>query len=107
MCPCPRGKYQTSPGSKSLISEVPSGPITVVRTRPLMTNAHSAAMACQCSSRIPPGFKRIETPASPLEIGSSLTVACLAEPPSVTCPLFCSMANRKVGSSSELSLRPS
>ncbi len=101
--PWPRGKYQTSPGSKSFTSEVPSGPITVVRTRPLTTKAHSAAMACQCSSRMPPGLSRIDTPARPLETGSSLMVACLAEPPSVLCPRgLSSIAYRKVGSSSEL-----
>ena len=52
------------------------------------------------------GIQRIDTPANPLETGNSLTVACLAQPPWVTCPLFCSMANRKVGNSSGLSLRP-
>ncbi len=51
--------------------------MTVVRTRPSMTNAHSAAVACQCSSRIAPGSSFIETPAIPLEIGSCLTVASL------------------------------
>ena len=47
MWPCPRGKYQTSPGSNSLVSARPCGSMTVVRTRPSMTNAHSAAVACQ------------------------------------------------------------
>ena len=53
------------------------GSMTVVRTRPSVTKAHSAAVACQCSSRMTPGSMRIETPASPLEIGSCTTVASL------------------------------
>ena len=44
--------------------------MTVVRTRPSVTKAHSAAVACQCSSRITPGSMRIDTPAMPFEIGS-------------------------------------
>ena len=77
MCPWPRGKYQTSPGSKSLVSELPCGSITVVRTCPLWTNAHSAAVACQCNSRMAPGSIFIDTPAMPLEIGNCSTVASL------------------------------
>ncbi len=77
MWPWPRGKYQMSPGSKSLVSARPRGSITVVRTRPSMTNAHSAAVACQCSSRMAPGSSFIDTPAIPLEIGNCLTVASL------------------------------
>ena len=42
-----------------------------------MTKAHSAAVACQCSSRMAPGSSLIETPAMPLEIGNCLTVASL------------------------------
>src|ERR1017187_7907380 len=34
-----------SPGSKSLVSQQPWGSITVVRTRPSVTKAHSAAVA--------------------------------------------------------------
>ena len=34
-------------GSKSFVSEFPCGSMTVVRTRPSITNAHSAAVACQ------------------------------------------------------------
>ena len=75
--PWPRGKYQMSPGSKSLVSEQPCGSMTVVRTAPSVTKAHSAAVACQCSSRITPGSMRIDTPARPLEIGSCATVASL------------------------------
>jgi len=101
MWPWPRGKYQTSPGPKSLVSEVPSGAMTVVRTRPVTTNAHSAALACQCSSRMPPGLRRIDTPAMPVEMGSCRTVACRAEPPSVTWPgSLSSSAKRKFGMSS-------
>src|ERR1700683_374801 len=33
-CPCPRGKYQVSPTSKSATSACPSGIITVTRHRP-------------------------------------------------------------------------
>jgi hypothetical protein len=51
--------------------------MTVVRTRPSVMNAHSAAVACQCSSRIAPCSIRIDTPAIPLEIGSWATVASL------------------------------
>ena len=51
--------------------------MTVVRTRPSITNAHSAAVACQCSSRMAPGSSFIETPAIPLEIGNCSTVASL------------------------------
>jgi hypothetical protein len=77
ICPCPRGKYQMSPGSNSFVSEVPDGSKTVVRTRPSITSAHSAAVACQGSSRMAHGSSRIETPAIPLEIGNCLTVASL------------------------------
>src|SRR5271170_4080651 len=97
--PWPRGKYQTSPGSKSLVSERPSGSTTVVRTRPSRTNAHSAAVACQCSSRVTPGSRRIETPAMPLEIGSSSTVASLPKLPSMTLPRDFSSENLNVGNS--------
>ena len=51
--------------------------MTVVRTRPSVTNAHSAAVACQWSSRMTPGCMRIETPASAFEIGNWTTVASL------------------------------
>ena len=40
--------------------------MTVVRVRPSITNAHSAAVACQCSSRMAPGSSVIETPGDPL-----------------------------------------
>ncbi len=66
-----------SPGSKSLVSEQPCGSMTVVRTRPSVTKAHSAAVACQCSSRITPGSMRMETPAIALEMGNWATVASL------------------------------
>ena len=79
MWPWPRGKYQTSPGSKSLVSAKPLGSITVVRTRPSSTNAHSAAVACQCNSRIAPGSSFIDTPAIPFEIGNCVDGGLLAE----------------------------
>ena len=41
----PLGKYQTSPVSKSSVSEAPSASMTVVRTVPSSTYAHSAAVA--------------------------------------------------------------
>src|ERR1700733_2374969 len=99
MCPWPRGKYQTSPGSKSLVSAKPSGSITVVRTRPLSTKAHSAAVACQCSSRMAPGSSFIDTPAMPLEIGNCSTVASLPKLLPMTLPSDFSRANLNVGSS--------
>jgi hypothetical protein len=103
MWPCPRGKYQTSPGPNSLVSAFPTGSIAVVRTRPSRTNAHSAAVACQCSSRIAPGSSCIETPAIPFEIGSCSTVASLPKLPPITFPCDASSANLKVGSSFLLS----
>jgi hypothetical protein len=39
---------------------------------------HSAAVACQCSSRMVPGSSRIETSAIPFEIGNCLTAAVVA-----------------------------
>ena len=86
-----------SPGSKSFVSAQPCGSITVVRTRPLMTNAHSAAVACQCSSRIAPGSKIIETPAIPFEIGSCSTVASRPTLPPITLPDDFSSSNLNVG----------
>lgn len=99
MWPCPRGKYQTSPGSKSLVSANPFGSITVVRTRPSRMKAHSAAVACQCSSRIAPTSSRIDTPAMPFEIGNCVTVASLPKLPPITLPCDFSSANLKVGNS--------
>ena len=99
MWPWPRGKYQTSPGSKSLVSAKPLGSITVVRTRPSSTNAHSAAVACQCNSRIAPGSSFIDTPAIPFEIGNCVTVASLPKLLPMTLPSDFSSANLKVGSS--------
>src|SRR5262245_13443878 len=98
MWPCPRGKYHTSPGSNPLVSLWPPGARTVVRTRPLVTNAHSAAVACQCSSRMTPGCSPMDTPAIPLEIGNCSTVASLAVPLLSAFPLDFSRANLNVGS---------
>src|SRR5438105_4960711 len=99
MWPCPRGKYHTSPVSKSLVSEYPPGAMTVVRTRPLSTNAHSAAVACQWSSRMLPGARPMDTPAIPLEMGNSSTVASRAVFLPITFGLDFSRAYLKVGSS--------
>src|SRR5205807_76906 len=63
------------------------------------TNAHSAAVACQWSSRMAPGPSPILTPAIPLEIGNCLTVASLAVFWPLTRPFDFSKANLKVGSS--------
>ena len=99
MWPWPRGKYHTSPGSKSFVSAFPCGSMTVVRTRPSITNAHSAAVACQWSSRMAPGSSFIETPAIPLEIGNCSTVASLPKLPPITLPSDFSSSNLKVGNS--------
>src|SRR6266404_291155 len=45
--------------------------------------AHSAAV-CQCSSRIPPAFSLMLTPAIVFETGSSRTVTSLDHPPANT-----------------------
>src|SRR2546430_15260293 len=50
-------------------------------TCPSMPYAHSAATACQCSSRRPPGCRRIETPAILFETGKLLVLTSLAVPP--------------------------
>ncbi len=60
--PCPFGKYQTSPGPKSEISASPLGAMTVTRQRPLTTYAHSAAIACQWSSRKRAGLQTHRIP---------------------------------------------
>jgi hypothetical protein len=99
MWPWPRGKYQTSPGPKSFVSAYPRGEMTVVRTFPLRTNAHSAAEACQWSSRMPPGSSSIEAPAIPFEIGSSSTEATLTELLPKIFPADFSNSNLNVGSS--------
>ena len=48
-----------------------------------MTKAHSAAMACQCSSREAPGSRNMWTPAIPWLMGNWWTVASFAQPPEV------------------------
>ena len=67
---------------KMSVAASPLGEITVPITLPSMTNAHSAAMACQCSSRMPPGLRRMDTPAMCSEMGNSVIVASKAEPAS-------------------------
>src|ERR1700757_4346060 len=88
-----------SPESKSFVSVCPAGLITVVRTRPLNTNAHSAAVACQCNSRITPGSSCIDTPAIPFEIGNCSTVTSLPKLFPRTLPLDFSSSNLNVGNS--------
>ena len=72
--PWPFGKYHRSPGPKLLISLAPSGPSATVWQRPAMTNAHSDAMACQCSSREAPGSRNMCTPDIAREIGNCSAV---------------------------------
>src|ERR1700694_4481664 len=70
-----------SPGPNSFSWTVPSGETIVVMMCPSMTYAHSAAIPCQCSSRRPPGCRRIDTPAILCEMGKLLTLTSLAVPP--------------------------
>ncbi len=44
-----------------------------MRQLPAITYAHSASL-CQCSSRMPPGVRRMFTPAISVAIGSSRVV---------------------------------
>src|SRR4029077_15119544 len=88
-----------SPGSKSFVAVCPAGLITVVRTRPFSTNAHSAAVACQCNSRITPGSSCIETPAIPFEIGNCSTVTSLPKLFPRTLPFDFSSSNLNAGNS--------
>src|SRR5580704_1178376 len=99
-CAYPRGKYHTSPGPKLLTSLRPSGSNVVVWHRPVSTNAHSAASACQCNSRIAPGCRRIDTPARPSATGICLTVDSFAVPAAYTRPVCDSIGYRKDGSGS-------
>lgn len=46
-----------------------------------MMYAHSLSL-CQCSSRYTPGPRRMFTPASSTDVGSSRTVVSRAQPPS-------------------------
>src|SRR5438132_12982910 len=73
--------------------------MTVVRTRPLSTNAHSAAVACQWSSRMAPGSIFMETPAIPLEIGNCSTVVSRAKLLPTSFAGDFSRANLNVGNS--------
>src|SRR5256886_9044079 len=94
-CPWPFGKYQMSPASKISVAGSPFGAITVVITVPFNISAHSAAIACQCNSRIPPGFNLMETPAICCEAGNSATAASFADPASPTHPRVASKSNLK------------
>ena len=58
------------------------GSMMVTRQRPSRTYPHSAALACQCSSRKAPAASCITTPASFSETGNSSTFASFALPPS-------------------------
>ncbi len=69
-----------------------------------MTYAHSAATACQCSSRRLPGCRRIETPAILRESGKLLVLTSLAVPPApFHCELLFSRLNLKDGRGGNLS----
>jgi tetratricopeptide (TPR) repeat protein len=79
-CGIPAGKFQRSPSPTSAMKLRSSWSIAVMRARPASVNAHSASL-CQCSSRIPPAFRRMFTPASCVATGSSRTVTSRAQPP--------------------------
>src|SRR5262249_45517987 len=55
----PLAKYHRPPGSELLLSLAPAGPITTGWHGASMTKGHSAAMACQCSSRDAPGLRNM------------------------------------------------
>jgi hypothetical protein len=55
----------------------------VIRAEPAIMYAHSASL-CQCISRMPPGLRRMFTPASCVATGSSRTVTSRAQPPDST-----------------------
>src|SRR5262249_22428830 len=65
--------------------------------------AHSAALACQCSSRNPPGTSDISTPAIACDTGKSTTVASFAQPPSQVLGATAPSRKRKDGSSAPAS----
>src|SRR5262249_16339652 len=101
--PNPRAKYQTSPALKSTICDWPCGLMVVARHGPLIQQAHSAALACQCSSRTPPGTSDISTPAIACDTGKSTTVASFAQPPSHDLGATAPSRKRKDGSSAPAS----
>src|SRR5262249_33120774 len=101
--PNPRAKYQTSPALKSTICDWPCGLMVVARHGPLIQQAHSAALACQCSSRTPPGTSDISTPAIACDTGKSTTVASFAQPPSQVLGATAPSRKRKDGSSAPAS----
>src|SRR5262249_16006445 len=65
--------------------------------------AHSAALACQCSSRNPPGTSDISTPAIACDTGKSTTVASFAQPPSQVLGATAPSRKRKDGNSASAS----
>ena len=77
MWPWPRGKYQTSPGSKSFVSASPCGSMTVVRTRPSSHERPLGGGGVPVQLAHGSGSSFMETPAIPLEIGNCSTVASL------------------------------
>jgi hypothetical protein len=74
------GKFQRSPSPTSSMKVRPCSSTAVMRARPASMKAHSASL-CQCISRMPPGFRRMLTPASSVATGSSRTVTSRAQPP--------------------------
>ena len=100
--PCPRGKYQTSPGSKSFISEVPSGPITVVRTRPLIDERPLGGDGVPVQLADAAGVEPHRDARQPLGDRQLLDRRLLGRSALGPCgPCFSSIAYRNVGSSSE------
>ena len=104
MWPWPRGKYQTSPGSKSFVSAFPCGSMTVVRTRPSIDErplgrggvpvqlAHGARLELHRDAGDPLGDRQL--------LDGRLLAGAAADRP---CPADFSSSNLKVGSSSPAS----
>src|SRR5438445_981436 len=64
----PEGKFQRSPTPTSSTKLRPSWSTALMRATPSSMMAHSASL-CQWSSRMPPGFRRMLTPAIDFETG--------------------------------------
>src|SRR5438034_3007103 len=79
-CGMTEGKFHRSPSPTSSMKVRPCSSTAVMRARPASMYAHSASL-CQCISRMPPGFRRMLTPASSVATGSSRTVTSRAQPP--------------------------
>ncbi len=93
-CGRPGGKYQMSPAATSATSARPRVSMVVMRTSPLTMIAHSACW-CQCSSRTPPGPRRMFTPAMSFDTGKALVVTSRAQPPAWM--RLCAMLNEAHG----------